>query len=93
LELENLPERIVFIGGGYISFEFAHIAARSGAKKVTILHRSSKPLGQFDPDLVDQFVQRTHEIGVDIQLQTEVKGIARSPDGGLTVSLNYRGWQ
>jgi glutathione reductase (NADPH) len=86
LELENLPERIVFIGGGYISFEFAHVAARSGAKKVTILHRSGKPLGQFDPDLVDQLVQRTRELGVDIQLQTEVKGIVRSSDGGLTVN-------
>ena len=31
LELDYLPERIVFIGGGYISFEFAHIAARAGA--------------------------------------------------------------
>ncbi len=28
LELDELPRRIVFIGGGYISFEFAHVAAR-----------------------------------------------------------------
>jgi glutathione reductase (NADPH) len=27
LGYDNLPDRIVFIGGGYISFEFAHIAA------------------------------------------------------------------
>jgi glutathione reductase (NADPH) len=40
---DNLPDRIVFIGGGYISFEFAHIAARTGAT-VTILHRSKQPL-------------------------------------------------
>lgn len=40
LELEQLPRRIVFIGGGYISFEFAHIAARTGGE-VTILHRGS----------------------------------------------------
>jgi glutathione reductase (NADPH) len=86
LELDHLPKRIVFIGGGYISFEFAHIAARSGAKEVTILHRSNKPLGQFDPDLVDQLIQRTREIGVDVQLQTEVKGIVRSSDNGLAVN-------
>jgi glutathione reductase (NADPH) len=34
---DHLPNRIVFVGGGYISFEFAHIAARGGAK-VTIFH-------------------------------------------------------
>ena len=29
LELDNLPKRIAFVGGGYISFEFAHIASES----------------------------------------------------------------
>jgi len=89
LELDYLPDRIVFIGGGYISFEFAHIAARADAKKITILHRSNKPLGQFDPDLVDQLVQSTRELGVDVQLQTEVKGIVRSSGDGLTVNAFY----
>jgi glutathione reductase (NADPH) len=37
LELDKIPPRILFIGGGYISFEFAHIAARSGAE-VSIIH-------------------------------------------------------
>src|SRR5206468_10396272 len=32
LELDALPRRIVFVGGGYISFEFAHVAARAGAQ-------------------------------------------------------------
>lgn len=44
LELEALPKRIVFIGGGYISFEFAHIAAR--ARPVTKHRRSCDILAQ-----------------------------------------------
>ncbi|HET8552884.1 MAG TPA: FAD-dependent oxidoreductase, partial [Gammaproteobacteria bacterium] len=32
MELESLPRRLVFAGGGYIAFEFAHIAARAGAE-------------------------------------------------------------
>src|SRR2546425_1230590 len=55
LDLESLPARIVFIGGGFISFEFAHVAAQAGAR-VTILHRGARPLEVFDPDLVDQLV-------------------------------------
>ncbi len=43
LEMEHLPERVLFIGGGYISFEFAHVAARAGAR-ITILHRGQRPL-------------------------------------------------
>src|SRR5487761_230353 len=38
LELDELPKRILFIGGGYIAFEFAHVAVRAGAQ-VTIVHR------------------------------------------------------
>jgi len=30
LELDELPRRVLFIGGGYIGFEFAHVAARAG---------------------------------------------------------------
>lgn len=77
LELDHLPGRIVFVGGGYISFEFAHVAARAGAQ-VTILHRRSRPLGRSDPDLVGRLVERTRQIGVNVELDTEVSSIERA---------------
>ncbi len=80
LELDSLPGRIVFIGGGYISFEFAHVAARADARAV-ILHRGKRPLDRFDPDLVDRLVGRTREIGVDVQVRTEVKRIVSDSSG------------
>ena len=40
LNLAELPERVLFIGGGYISFEFAHVTAQAGGH-ATILHRVS----------------------------------------------------
>jgi glutathione reductase (NADPH) len=84
---DYLPNRIVFVGGGYISFEFAHIAARAGAK-VTILHRSKQPLEHFDPDLVNLLVQRSRDIGIDIHLQSAVEKIDKSPDGSSTVQFS-----
>lgn len=54
LELEELPKRIVLVGGGYIAAEFSHIAARAGAH-VTVLQRSDRMLPHFDPDLVVGF--------------------------------------
>jgi glutathione reductase (NADPH) len=86
LELDALPPRIVFIGGGYISFEFAHVAARAGVR-VTILQHGARPLGQFDPDLVDLLVQRTRDLGVDVRVQTEAEGI-ESASGCLVVSAS-----
>ena len=77
LELHELPRRILFIGGGYIAFEFAHVAARAGSQ-ITVLHRGPRPLALFDPDLVDQLVERTRDLGIDVRLGTEAIGIEKS---------------
>jgi glutathione reductase (NADPH) len=81
---DHLPDKIVFVGGGYVSFEFAHVAAHAGAN-VTILHRGKQPLEHFDPDLVNQLVRRSKDIGIDVQLQTAVKRVDKSSDGKLIV--------
>ncbi|MDZ4367102.1 MAG: NAD(P)/FAD-dependent oxidoreductase [Afipia sp.] len=80
LDLEHLPRRIVLVGGGYIGFEFAHIAARAGAE-VTILNRGRQPLAGFDPDLVALLVERTRALGVDVRLGHEVKAVRKTDDG------------
>ena len=77
LELNELPRRLLFIGGGYIAFEFAHVAALAGSQ-VTVLHRGQRPLTLFDPDLVDQLVERTRELGIDLHLETEATEIEKS---------------
>ena len=74
LELDALPSSIAFIGGGYVSLEFAHVAARAGAK-VTIVHRGARPLERFDPDLVDRLVARTRDLGIDVRLATDVRRV------------------
>ena len=77
MELEELPKRILFVGGGYISFEFAHIAARAGSE-VTILDRGNRPLKAFDPDLVDRLIERSRAAGIEIQLELELKSIKKA---------------
>src|ERR1700686_3252625 len=77
LELDELPRRILFIGGGYIAFEFAHVAARAGSQ-VTVLHRGPRPLGLFDPELVDQLVEQTSELCIDVHLTNQAVEIEKS---------------
>lgn len=74
LAWDRLPKRLVFVGGGYISFEFAHVARRAGAE-VTILHQGARPLEQFDAELVAQLVTHSRAIGIDVHLNTEVLAI------------------
>lgn len=89
LDLDSLPQRIVFIGGGYISMEFAHVALRAN-RDVTILHRGKRLLEGFDPDLVQQLFEKTQHLGAAIHLQAEVKAIEKS-GGGLAVHAQVAG--
>ncbi|WP_287198214.1 NAD(P)/FAD-dependent oxidoreductase [Thermococcus sp.] len=76
LELDELPERMIFIGGGYISFEFAHLAARAGSE-VTILHRSKRPLKNFEPYIVDIILRATEEEGINVITEAPVKEVEK----------------
>jgi len=89
LELDVLFPRILFVGGGYISLEFAHVAARSGAQ-VQILHRGARPLEQFDPGMVARLVKATEELGVAVRLNTAVQRIEKS-SGYFTVHASIDG--
>lgn len=76
LELQDLPEDILFVGGGYIAFEFANIVASFGVK-ATIIHRGELPLENFDDDLVKILVKSCEESGIRIVLNTNVKSITK----------------
>jgi glutathione reductase (NADPH) len=76
LELDELPRRIAFIGGGYIAFEFAHVASRGGAA-VQVLHRGDRPLEGFDADLVEQLLVTTRDLGVDVRVRTTVVAVEK----------------
>jgi glutathione reductase (NADPH) len=88
METEKLPVKIIFVGGGYVSFEFAHIARRAGAE-VLILHRSERPLGTFDPDLVDMLVRASEAAGIKVFTNRPVVAVEKGSDGFL-VRTEYK---
>ena len=89
LDLDALPQRILFVGGGFISFEFAHIAARAGSSPI-IVDRGERPLKNFDPDLVERLVERGRGVGIDVRRNTTVLDVKPSA-GGFQVTLEHDG--
>ena len=89
LELEQLPEKIVLLGGGFIAAEFAHIAARAGAQ-VTVLEQVDRMLTPFDPDLVGWLMDKFREVGIDVRLNTRVTAIEQT-GGNLSVRASSNG--
>jgi len=89
LSLESLPERVVFIGGGYIAAEFSNIAALSGAR-VTVLQKSERMLTGFDADLVGWLMESFRAMGITVATGARVEAIERGGQG-LTVRYSARG--
>jgi glutathione reductase (NADPH) len=82
LELDALPQRIAFVGAGYIGFEFAHVARRAGAEVVMFGREGA--LAQFDQDLVRRLVAHTRALGVDVRLNAPVTAV-EARDGAYRV--------
>lgn len=82
LDLTELPQRIAFIGGGFISFEFAHFAARLGsaAGQVHVLEAGDRPLAPFDKDLVAQLVKASQAEGIQVQTGVSVTSVTKTGD-------------
>lgn len=91
LNLETLPPRILFVGGGFVSFEFAHMVARAGSRPV-IIDRGRRPLKKFDPDLVDLVVARSAQVGIDVQTATAIVAVEKTGTG-YRVSVEHDGIQ
>jgi len=83
LDLRDLPPRIVFVGGGFIAFEFAHFAARIGPNKgnIAILEVAERPLGSFDPEMVGLLVAASREEGIDVRTRVNIESIKKSTKG------------
>jgi len=88
LELEKLSQRIVFIGGGFISFEFAHFAAQLGpaGNQTTILEAGPRPLGPFDSEMVDLLAEASAHEGIDIYCGVDIRAI-ESTDTAFRITL------
>lgn len=80
LDLEVLPRRILFVGGGFVSFEFAHISARAGSSPV-IIDRGPRPLKGFDADLVELMLTRGEEVGIALERSTSLESIEKTATG------------
>lgn len=71
LRLEKLPKSMVFIGGGYIAMEFAHMAARAGSK-ITIIEHGGNILKVFDRDMVRHLRKVSEDLGIEIIYNGEI---------------------
>ena len=75
--LDQLPERIVIAGGGYIANEFAGIFLEFGSK-VTLVNRSDVLLRHYDQQIVDRLIQISVKEGIDFRFNAQIDRIEKN---------------
>lgn len=85
--LEQLPKRVIVVGGGYIAVEFASIFNGMGAQ-TTQLYRGELFLRGFDGSVRKHLQDELTKSGIDLQFNADIKQIEKQSDGSLTVTLN-----
>jgi pyruvate/2-oxoglutarate dehydrogenase complex dihydrolipoamide dehydrogenase (E3) component len=86
LQLEELPEHLIIIGGSYVGLEFAQIFKRFGSR-VTVIEKDPKIIGREDDEISGQILDFLKDEGIEFRLSsTCIQGI-KNKDGSVTVKL------
>ncbi|NLX08749.1 MAG: dihydrolipoyl dehydrogenase [Chloroflexi bacterium] len=71
MELDEVPEHLIVLGGGYVGLEFGQMFRRFGSA-VTILQRGSHLLAREDDDVADAVAEILREDGIEVVLNAAV---------------------
>jgi mercuric reductase len=93
MELDEQPESLTIIGGGYIALELAQFFSRLGTP-VTILERSKQILPNYEPEVGDTLAQTLRDEGITLLTSTRAaavrkdgKGVAVEAEGGASTLI------
>ncbi|WP_207883198.1 glutathione-disulfide reductase [Pseudomonas sp. 30_B] len=84
--LEQLPRRVLVVGGGYISVEFASIFHGLGAQ-TTLLYRRDLFLRGFDRSVREHLRDELTKKGLNLQFNADIARIDKQADGTLLATL------
>lgn len=80
MELQQLPEHLLILGGGYIACEFGQMFRRFGAR-VSIVHRGHHLLSREDPDVAQALEGVFRDEDIDLHLNAEGQSVAPTASG------------
>src|SRR5271169_4841106 len=90
LELDEVPEHLLVIGGGYVGLELAQAMRRFGSK-VTVIERGDRLLPREDDDVAEAVTSLFHDEGIEVLLNATVKRISGKSGQSVKVILEQNG--
>jgi pyruvate/2-oxoglutarate dehydrogenase complex dihydrolipoamide dehydrogenase (E3) component len=86
MELDQVPEHLIILGGGHVALEFGQMFRRFGAR-VTLVERGARLLQREDPDVAQALAAILAEDGVELLFGYQVTAVRPTPAGGVQLEL------
>jgi pyruvate/2-oxoglutarate dehydrogenase complex dihydrolipoamide dehydrogenase (E3) component len=85
MELQEVPQHLIVLGGGYIGLEFGQMFRRFGSR-VTVIQRGSQLLPREDPDVAEALQKALEAEGVEFRMNS-VASKVEGQQGRITVAV------
>ena len=89
LDLKEIPEHLIILGGSYIALELGQMFRRFGSK-VTIIEQSDQFLEREDDDVAIELRNILQDEGLNIFTSAEARSLKQNGNGSITVILNEK---
>jgi pyruvate/2-oxoglutarate dehydrogenase complex dihydrolipoamide dehydrogenase (E3) component len=86
MELDELPEHLLVLGGSYVGLEFAQMFRRFGSE-VTVVQRGGQLMGHEDPDVAEAVAEILREDGIEVLLGTQARRAAQDDNGKVLLKV------
>lgn len=90
LELDEIPEHLLVLGGGYIGLELSQAMRRFGSR-VTVIERGSRLLRREDEDVSDGMGDLFESEGIELVLNASVTAVAGKSGDSVQVTITQEG--
>jgi pyruvate/2-oxoglutarate dehydrogenase complex dihydrolipoamide dehydrogenase (E3) component len=90
LELDQVPQHLIVIGGGYVGLELSQAMRRFGSK-TTVIDRNDRLLHREDDDVTETLACLFKDEGIDTLLNARVKQVSGKSGDSVTVIVEQAG--
>jgi pyruvate/2-oxoglutarate dehydrogenase complex dihydrolipoamide dehydrogenase (E3) component len=87
MELDEVPEHLLVVGGGYVGLEFGQMFRRFGSQ-VTIIQRGANLLSREDPDVAEEVAKIMREDGIEVLLEARPLHVEQTAPGSIRLTVH-----
>jgi pyruvate/2-oxoglutarate dehydrogenase complex dihydrolipoamide dehydrogenase (E3) component len=86
MELDEVPEHLLVLGGSYVGLEFGQMFRRFGSE-VTVVQRGKQLMSREDADVAEAVAEIMRQDGIEVLLGTQTRRVESTDNGGIQLTV------